>query len=203
MHMDKQDLHQFIEDLYKDADGFSISDEGQNALPYYFRGYEYGESSFDSFYDILLKTRIQPGETFYDLGSGLGKKVLITSLGFRNKKSIGIEAIDTLHHAAKRIINDNSHAFPFLAQQSINLECGDFLSKDISDGDVFYISIAPAILEGYLSGRLLAQLLKTRIGTRIITSNIIIPSKKFEVELAQESLYTGGKGIMYLHRKID
>src|SRR3712207_3305991 len=106
--MDKNQLFHIIEDAYKGLDGYRISEEGQNALGYYFLGYEYGESKFDSFYKILEKAKPNHGEVFYDLGSGLGKKVLMASLGFPFKSAIGIEAVPTLHHAAQKILEEST-----------------------------------------------------------------------------------------------
>jgi hypothetical protein len=201
--MNPDEIKKLLEITYADIDGASISREAQSRLNYYFLGLEYGEATFESFYSMLLKSNPQPGDIFYDLGSGIGKKVAIAALGFPFSRSVGIEIIPELQEAARRIFVKAPIHSPLKEKGVVvELKTGDFVHQNISDGDIYYISIVPEILETYLAGELLNKLEYTKKGTRVITSNIVIPSAKFILIDQQISLYSGGTGIMYLHKRI-
>jgi hypothetical protein len=200
--MDKDTVEKLINDAYSHIDGYAISHQGQIKLGYSFLGYEYGEALFESFYAILTKSHPQSGEVFYDLGSGLGKKLLIAALGFPFKKAIGIEIIPDLHQTAEKIISSRFNSHIVRNNSSVELINANFLEQTLTNGDVYYVSIDPYFLHIYLQNQLHKLFEATKIGTRVITSNVSIPSSYFSLEAIQKSNYSAGQGTMYLHKKI-
>ena len=56
--------------------------------------FAYGEAEIDSFAWVLHHAHPKPGEVFYDLGSGLGKAVILAFLLHDFQKLVGIELLE-------------------------------------------------------------------------------------------------------------
>lgn len=92
-----------FKEIYHDINGFSLSKIARHNKDVY--EYTYGEIDFLGF--ILLINLIKPEKNtvFYDLGSGVGKAVILMSIVFDVKKSIGIELFAELHQGATKALN--------------------------------------------------------------------------------------------------
>lgn len=153
------------------------------------RDFIYGEIDFLSFHNILEKTKPQPNELFYDLGSGAGKAVFAAALYFNFSKSCGIELLEPLHEKASDTLNKTKS----MAQSSLPEEemaylkkCSDiefindsFLNYDFSDANVLYV--AATCLTDTTWESLVKKLANLKQGTRIIVATYTLQHDKFKL----------------------
>ena len=70
--------------------------------------FTYGEVLFCYFIPVLNLVNPKPGDVFWDLGCGTGKPVAIAALAFPFlKKSCGVEYLQGLYEASRRIIEES------------------------------------------------------------------------------------------------
>eukprot|EP00949_MAST-11_sp_MAST-11-sp1_P001412 g1412.t1 len=113
----------------------------------------YGDASdFHSFANVLEHAIPEKGETFVDLGSGIGRACLIAALsqGHTFKRIIGIELLAPLHEAAQHALQQYEKAMAQPPQSSfvdnkpeITFIRGNFLEPTCtwtSDADVVFVS---------------------------------------------------------------
>ncbi|GAB5371398.1 hypothetical protein AAMO2058_001576500 [Amorphochlora amoebiformis] len=92
--------------LYDTVDGGKVSQtERRRISAEKEKAFTYGEVEFVSFLEILRSAKPNPGETFYDLGSGTGKAVIAAHLLEDFKQVHGIELLEGLHKSAVDILN--------------------------------------------------------------------------------------------------
>lgn len=205
--MDPVYAQRIINHLYEGINGFALSQKARTKLPYYYAGHDYGEATFESFYRMLSIVHPKQGEIFYDLGSGVGKKVFIASFCFPFSTSVGIELFEDLYHVSSGVLNRfitsvQSTLPKVQQQQTMQFIHADFNTHDFLDGDVIYISLHPAALDIELSNRLGNKLEHLKKGSRLITSNIPFFSPLYDVFKIDTYTYKDGEGTVFFHRKI-
>ena len=98
----------------------------------------YGEIVLEEFYDFLCRyaKNLAPGtpssRSFYDLGSGTGKSVLVAALCPEFQHARGCEIIECLHGIATTIVDD----FREIVQPALPLQMGE-KSMSVRHGDFF------------------------------------------------------------------
>lgn len=94
----------------------------------------YGEIEFLHFYAILQRAEIHKAKTFWDLGCGTGKPMVLASLCFPHlEKIIGVELIGQLVEYGKKAISE-------LGESKVEIYEGDLLEHDWSEADVVYVA---------------------------------------------------------------
>lgn len=131
--------------LYEKIDGRSLSLKGREDQSLSSKSFVYGEVVPESFYQVIADLHPQPGEVFYDLGSGTGKAVILAHLLFDFKRVTGIELLDSLHNAAADVVERYEKEFrPELKKYVDNRECkvihGDILQADFRDADIIFMN---------------------------------------------------------------
>lgn len=176
--------HKIFTKLYENTNAMSISLKERNEKQ--IRNdttFVYGEVTFYSFASILALTNPQPGEVFYDLGSGGGKAVFIAGLVYDLKKSCGIEKLSGLYQLSAQLVEklknmpEWQHYHP---DQHMNIEFlnKDFLEQDISDADILFVNAT--CFNGELWDAIFTKLLSLRTGARIILGTKEIHHANFE-----------------------
>lgn len=128
--------------LFGTVAGYSLSSAGKSRI-----GREgdpaltYGECTPEAVEHILQVVDAQPGEVFYDLGSGTGKMVVYAAFFVPLKKSVGIELLPELHEAAQDAgCRYDQDVRPHLADDrrhtELDFRIGDIFDADLSDGDI-------------------------------------------------------------------
>jgi SAM-dependent methyltransferase len=169
----------------------------------------YGEIDFLSFFSLLEKTRPQPGEVFYDLGSGSGKAVFTAALHYDFSKVIGIEFLKGLHSVAtdnikkaEHIIKTHDRYFIPTYQQrisTIDFSNGNFLEYDISDGDIIFINAT--CFHYYLWEKIIESLALLKSGSRIIVTSKKIQNPAFELLQQSIEVMSWGLGSVNIYIK--
>eukprot|EP00949_MAST-11_sp_MAST-11-sp1_P003732 g3732.t1 len=102
----------------------------------------YGEMSTESFLDILVAQfagKAMGSMTFLDIGSGMGKIVLLASLFF--KQAVGVELSQTLYEQSKYALKSFSASMADAVEESQGAAVivhGDMFDVDWSFADVIY-----------------------------------------------------------------
>lgn len=200
--MDAKSVKRVIDDLYQGIDGFKISSDAQKKLSYYYIGMIYDEVKTESFCRILDRIKPTKGKTFYDLGSGIGKKVFIASLYGEFSKSIGIENISGIYHTSKGILESYSKS-KFQQSSSIQFIHADINEYDFTDGDVFYLSLASAAIEIELTGRLGHKLNLLKKGVEFITTGFPFISSYYSLLGYDTCDFSKEESIVFFHKKIE
>lgn len=143
--MELNEVKKLFNKLYSNIDGRSLSLKGREELELKSKSFVYGEVVPDSFYELMIDINPEPGQVFYDLGSGTGKAVFLAHWMFDFKRAVGIELVDTLYEASeKNLKRYNSEIRRTIAKEvqdkQIEFFKGDFLKYDLSDADVIFMN---------------------------------------------------------------
>jgi protein-L-isoaspartate O-methyltransferase len=126
-----------FESLYGEIDGKAISHAARQKSGDPDLSLTYGEIVPSSFRALIDEAKPQPGEVFYDLGSGTGKPVILASLLYPFSRLVGIERVGALATAARRVLKElKARADPPVPK--IRFITGDILKQDFSDAGVVY-----------------------------------------------------------------
>lgn len=93
------DSSMIIDDLYKNINGFSISEKERSNIREQGGNPTYGEITYKGAAELLRKLNLKETDVLYDLGSGVGK--LVVQVGLTTPaKVVGIELSKTRHEYA-------------------------------------------------------------------------------------------------------
>jgi SAM-dependent methyltransferase len=129
--------------LYRNVDGYSLSNKDKKALNTKSKHLTYGEIDFAGFGDMLRHLNPLPGGTFYDLGAGTGKAVLLAALLGNFKRVVGVELLPSLYLASQEVLTHylttvRHHLPSSLKEKEIEFVKGDIFEQDYSDADVVF-----------------------------------------------------------------
>eukprot|EP00747_Dinoflagellata_sp_TGD_P179511 gnl/TRDRNA2_/TRDRNA2_30415_c0_seq1.p1 gnl/TRDRNA2_/TRDRNA2_30415_c0~~gnl/TRDRNA2_/TRDRNA2_30415_c0_seq1.p1 ORF type:complete len:301 (+),score=48.90 gnl/TRDRNA2_/TRDRNA2_30415_c0_seq1:66-905(+) len=162
-----------------------------------------GEVVFASFAAMMSGLCPAPGEQFLDLGSGVGRAVVAFALIFPQCSAAGIEIRESLHGlavaAAGRLRPD--------VRQRVNLHRGDMF--ELSWQEASLILLNSTGFDDALLVRCVEKLSATRVGTRVVTLSVPLPSASGGVtappglELLCQAPYrmTWGNATAYVYRR--
>src|SRR5688572_30636458 len=99
--MTTTELNAIQDRIFSDIQGYTLSSVGRMKLqrdadP----AFTYGEVTPESVQMMLETVQPQPGEVFYDLGSGTGKAVIFAAILADFARCTGIELVEDLWQAA-------------------------------------------------------------------------------------------------------
>lgn len=118
----------------KNLNGYELSDQDIMAFNLFEYASTYGEITRDGLKEMLKGINTQD-KIYYDLGSGLGKSVIWAAVD-HNMISNGIELSNNRHEKALFLLSQVPDQF----KDRIKLFNDDILKKDISNGNVIFIS---------------------------------------------------------------
>lgn len=144
-HLSLEKTKKYFKELFDQVDGRAMSLKTREEKELQSKSFVYGEVVPDSFYEIISDLDPQPGQIFYDLGSGTGKAVILAHLLWEFKRCVGIELLDSLYNASIEIQKRyESEIRPKVRQtvddREIVLIHGDILEADIRDADIVFMN---------------------------------------------------------------
>lgn len=178
--MDSNSVQRLFNEVFNEFDGWALCNEAIKKMPYFNRVFLYDEASVESFARALEKTCPNENDIFYDLGSGLGKKVFAAALLCDKLHSKGIEILPDMYEASVQI-QRTLHMRGHLVEKRVQFILGNYDEIDFTDASIIHISIFPFLLECQLYGSLGEKLKKLKTGTRIITSEVSLPLAEYAV----------------------
>ncbi len=195
--------------LYEGVDGYQVSLQGRNRLGFSDNiSFTYGEVVFFSFVRILEMAKPQPGEIFYDLGSGAGKAVFIAGLTFEFSKACGIEKLKNLYTLSQSIL-DKLMQLPerhtLIPYQKINMQFihGDFQDFDYLDADIIFINAA-CFVGGMLENVIIPKLQVLKKGARVIIATANLDNiEGFQLIYENMHLMSWGLSSVKIYERVD
>ncbi|NTU72661.1 SAM-dependent methyltransferase [Candidatus Roizmanbacteria bacterium] len=203
--MDLENAVQIFNALYDDVNGYQISYQARHQLPYYDKAHTYGEVTPEAFHRILREIPIEPGQVFYDLGSGTGKAVVLSHLLFPFQRSVGVELLSELYRTSESVSERlKSEYANYLSLQPENKEITfinqDFLSVDLTDVDVVFTHSTcfhPSLME-----QLEKKLHALKKGTYAITVSKTLETPEFRPIKVREANMGWGTATVYIYQRL-
>jgi len=187
---------QIFEKLYADVDGYKLSHDARAKASFAYAGYVYGEITYEGFSAVLEKAHPQPGEVFYDFGSGTGKAVILAALLYDFSKAVGIEILGDLYEASQEVLGK----FEPKTNQKVEFIKADYRDVDFSDADIIFINAT--MMQYEFTDWFFDKLEKLKKETRIITSSLPLDLRAYDTDWLKEVPFTWGKETVYLHEKV-
>ncbi|MCL4377074.1 MAG: hypothetical protein M1409_01635, partial [Actinobacteria bacterium] len=161
-----------FESVYSGVNGYTISQAARKKMAYMDKAHTYGEVTPEGFYKMLNDISAPKKGVFYDLGSGTGKAVILSSMFGEFEKLYGVELIKDLYDAACRVENKFEETVrPILTKerqnQTIKFINGNFLEVDFQDAD--FIFTHSTCFHDELMLALERKFANLREGTKILT----------------------------------
>ncbi len=204
----QHDIDAFLYRLYQDVAVAAISISCRKKLGLYSQdSFIYGDSYMPSLYEIISEVKPQPGEVFYDLGSGGGRVVLFAALSFPFAKAVGVELLNDLDAVARQQLNLMYKKLPAMVGfdpgkiGNIQFVNGDFTKTEVSDADIIYV--ASTCYEAKLMHKLADFLAEqVKVGTRIITCTQSLPANGFKINTTKVYAMEWGLVTVFFQEKI-
>lgn len=132
----------------------------------------YGEAVLEEVHRILSGMEIHEGEVFYDLGSGLGKVVLMAALCFPFSRLVGIELLSALDDGAQELLaRYQLKVRPTLPEdkkaQEIEFINEDMFKVNVRSADVVFAQ--STYFDHHMMFSLAVKLDQLKQGARVIT----------------------------------
>jgi hypothetical protein len=188
-----------IKRVYKGMDGYKDDELHEKYIT------TYGEMTLKGI-ELLVKLfeKSQPirtypinQQTFYDLGSGLGKNVMMVASLVPGIKSKGIELVKERHNKAMIAYN----ALKNKSKENIEFICGSFFDYNVSDAACIFIS--NLFFTDEINKKLTEQLENQVKQNTLIACSVELPVNIFKL------IYTGSipmtwekNSALYLYKKL-
>lgn len=203
-------IKKIIDEIYADINGLSIYEGIRNSMPISSaEAFYYNEIFPEDFQKALSRIPPQRKGFFYDLGSGVGKKTLISSFYSGFRKSIGIELVPELYSASKMALERYRRAIqPWfcedLRKREIDFVHADFHDYNFSDADVCFMSLSIPAMRAELApgSRLAIKLEKLSKGAWLITTGLPFASPAYSLLGYDNCRFLKGVGRLFFHKKI-
>lgn len=203
--MEMEEVKKIFDTLYNKVDGRALSLEGRESHQYKSKSFVYGEVVPESFYQMISQVNPQPGQVFYDLGSGTGKAVFLAHLLFDFSKTNGIEFVDALYKSSAEVLKRyQNEIYPTLGDKKpkskISLIFGSFLDVDVNDADVIFMN--STCFQDDLVLALDEKLVDLKPGTQIITLSKTLKYPCYETYKHQLYEFSWGQATAFFQRKL-
>lgn len=186
--MDINNLIKIIDSYYFNIDGFKVSQNAIKKYSYFYSGYIYGEATTQSFCKIMSILKPKNNETFYDLGCGIGKKIITAALLYPNLQYVGIEKVKELFDIAyiisKKINRDYNLKTKIIHE--------DFRTFNFLDADIVYFSYDSKSINYEITNYLGKKFDSLKIGARLFTVNTPYISNKYDIIYKEDLNWVGG-----------
>ena len=195
-----------FESLYSGVNGYEISSRARKKISYASKAHTYGEVTPEGFSAMLKKPQIVSTGTFYDLGSGTGKGVVLASLFGNFTKIIGIEMLEDLYLESKKILSRYEEAIrPILPdakkQQTLDFLHGDFLEQDFSSADMIFAH--STCFHDELMTALERRCMILKKGAKVLLVTKTFQSAFFKFLKMEEYPMTWGKATVNFYEKVE
>lgn len=191
------DTKDIMTELYRNINGWYLSDIAQKNLGGWYVGRVYGEITIEGFRRMLAAVRPQPGEIFYDLGCGVGKPVYLAALLAPFKKSIGIEILDELYKSCVSLMPRFRELTDTITPAQVAFVRGDFKEIDFSDADVIFVNAT--LMQYEFNIPFIRKLEGLKKGTRVITNTFSFESEVFSAYTIGPVPFTWGEEEVFVH----
>ncbi len=131
------EARRLVRELYRGVDGFSLSRADDIRVRASRSNPTYGEVMPTATLHLLEWLDLGPRDVFYDLGSGLGKVVLMAGLVTRARRCVGIELATSRVEEARRAIAIAERR-RLISRGRCTIRNENILTTDLHDATVLY-----------------------------------------------------------------
>ncbi|WP_224369379.1 SAM-dependent methyltransferase [Hyalangium versicolor] len=201
--MELEQAEEIIGRLYSQVSGHAIAHAEKKRMGREEDSTTYGEVKPASLQMLLSQVSPREGESFIDLGSGMGQPTLVAAMLFPFRRLVGVELLTGLGDAARQALSrydaEIRPQLPELHQrQSIEFLDGDLLEADISGVDVVFAQ-APCFEAG-LMAKLAAKLETLKSGARLILVGQQLASPSFTLLTMKVMRANWGTSLTWLYQ---
>lgn len=134
--MNPTEAEKLFDTLYDQINGYSISSAARSSSKVDSSKFLYGELPFSTWQKIVAHANPKRDGVFFDLGSGTGRVVMASYLGFEFRKSVGVEILGGLHDKACEVKENFEKNFkPAIAGHFAGREL-EFVQNSLFDVDL-------------------------------------------------------------------
>jgi len=162
--------------LYRGVDGFMISQQEERCVRASRGSPLYGELTPMSVQRLLERLDLGARDTFYDLGSGVGKVVLQTAMTVPLKRCVGIELARSRVRTARSMLRRARKERLIVARRCLFRD-QDFLESDLSDATCVYTCSTAFSLR--FMRMLVSKLERTKRPLVFVTLQELHPRRRF------------------------
>ncbi len=196
--------HRIIDNLFDYQQSVAASIEARRQLKTKDPMFTYGEITFFTFAETLAICKPQPGEVFYDLGSGSGKAVLSAALLYDFSKTCGIEKLASVYDLSqqhKQQLLQSALAKQYYPHKTFNINFihDDMLNVNLSDANIIFVGAT--CFSGEFWEQLQTKLQAVKPGTRIIITTKRLSLDYFKLLDAHYRLLSWGYNSVYVYVK--
>lgn len=191
--------------VYENIDGYEVSGRAREKHGMADPTLVYGEITFPAMEQLLARLALPPGKIFYDLGSGVGKAVILAALLGNFSKLMGVEIVEELVAAAETarrrlVIELEKNLLPGIARPQITFLNADIFTIDFSDADVVFI--ATTCFSDNMMSRLRRRLTMLKTGSTIITMTRTLQMSVFELKEYFMAPMNWGEATLCVYHKL-
>ncbi len=168
-----------IRRLYRDEYGYDLSDVDEARVQASQGSSTYGELLPSATTQLARHLRLGPTDTFYDLGSGLGKVVLQLAMSVPLAGCFGVELVRSRHRVASRML-ERVRSEGLLQAQACGFRCSDFMRARLGDATVIY-TCSTAFSTEFMNA-LAARLARLQPGLRWVSTQDVDDNPWFDLE---------------------
>ncbi len=203
MSIELDEAERLFKKLYSNIDGRGLSLKERDNKQLADKSFVYGEVVPAGFYQMMLSAQPQPGEVFYDFGSGTGKAVILAHLLFDFSKVKGIELLEGLYKASVEVDQRYQKEFhPKIAEKTlsqIELIHGSFLDLDIRDADFVFMN--STCFQEDLMAAVALKLEEIRPNATVISLSKSLRSPAFHEERHEMFDFSWGRATAFFHKR--
>ncbi len=170
-----------IHRLYRDQYGYKLSEADKQRVLATRSSPTYGEILPHATTELAQELKLGPDDTFYDLGSGLGKVVLQLAMSVPLAGCFGLELVRNRHRIASNMLARVREQGLLLAA-ACEFHRANFMSAPLDDATVVY-TCSTAFSAEFMN-ELAAHLARLPVGLRWVSTRGVQPNPWFEVETA-------------------
>ena len=168
-----------IRRLYRDEHGYDLSEADEARVLATRSAPTYGELMPSATARLVEALKLDADDSFYDLGSGVGKVVLQVAMTVPVQRSIGIELVGTRHRIAQRMLAQLEPT-GLLRASECRFRRSDFMRARLTGATVIY-TCSTAFSEEFME-ELAAHLARRPTGLRWVTTQDLDDNPWWELE---------------------
>ena len=203
LNADKQ--KELFESFFVDGKGYELSKKAREDMGLQKnRSYTYGEITFEGFKEILDIVSPTSEFEFLDLGSGVGKALIASSLLYPSSKLIGYENLPSLVVQSNTIVKNylsmikDEYSDVFAPEFSIVQD--SFFHADFSTADVIY-ACSTCFEQSYIEF-ISSKIDELKLGAYLIVLTKQISHDSLECVFKGQKLFNWGSPTVYIYKKV-
>lgn len=192
-----EDARQALRRLYRERDGFSVSKRSESVVSKARSSAMYGEIMPTATMRLIEYLDLERDDALYDLGSGVGKLVLLAAMTTQ-AKCVGVELVEPRYRLAVEALEE-ARREKLVRARHVEMVHADFMRVDLTDATVIY-TCSTAFPPSFMR-RLTRHLASLREGLTLVSLQDLDPNPWFvEVDVLRLDMSWRRRAKVYVYR---